>query len=620
MYQYALLFVWGLLALCSFAGWGVVANRLAGRPAGNESDFGLFAGWGMALSLAVGGVASLLGVATAGFAISHVLAGAAIYVVAWMRHRFPAEFFLSPRFLVACVAAVFVLIRYAAWVHAVDRDCNDDDIAYFAFVARLLDTGTLIEPFSLRRLAAGYGGQTFLQSLIVAVGSETNAMLMDRGIAVAVCFGLVLGLFPSRRPVHYAFALILTVVVPFPVLNSTSHITGLAMFLTLFRTFLIVDDPAEADPRHLWLSGMVMAGTASLRPHFGFVVAVMAIGYWFFRYRQRPSEVSSYLISLLRSGLASSLFLAPWMALSYVSSGSALYPLFKGNHRPDIDYFHASVDTSTVVASITEFLTSPEMLFFVPLAFVAQFRKHGAVLAFYAGAFVGTVTVLVTFTNADTMNVARYVHPFVAAAFIVAMTGLLSVVRGEGAGDDDGGPSPARVGDAVLIGIAVLLAPYVAAKDLGRIHHAWGKTLIEADQRAAYVSLQAVIPDGQRVLIMTDQPFAFDYARHDILNIDAPGIVSPDPGMPFFQGPEALSDYLRSQSIRYVAFKDFDRTIGCGYSRYNRAMWNYHKTGPNRLWRMQSAYYLDMMDNLTAMAGSERILFEGNGLTAIELR
>ena len=614
LYQYVLIFAWGLLALCALAGWGVVANRLAGRPAGNEPDFGLCAGWGMALSLAVGGGGSLVGVATAGFAISYVLVGAAIYCGAWMGRRLPAEFFRSPRFLVACAAAVFVLIRYAAWVHAIDRDCNDDDIAYFAFIARLLDTGTLIEPFSLRRLAAGYGGQTFLQSLIVAVGSETNAMLMDRGIAVVVCFGLVLGFFPARRPVHYAFALILTVIVPFPVLNSASHITGLAMFLTLFRTFLIVGNPAEADRRHLWLIGLIMAGTASLRPHFGFVVAVIAIGYWFFCYRQRHKGVPRYLTSLLGTGLASSLFLAPWLVLSYISSGSALYPLFKGNHRPDIDYFHAAQDMATMGASIADFVTSPEMLFFVPLAFVARFRKQSAVLAFYVGALVGTAVVLMAFTNSDTISISRYVHPFVAAAFVASMATVLSVVRG------DKEPGPARVGDAVLIVLAVLLAPYVAAKDMGRIHHAWGKTLIEAEQRAAYVSLQAAIPDGERLLVMTDQPFAFDYARHDILNIDAPGIVSPDPGMPFFQGAEALRRYLRSQSIQYVAFKDFDRTIGCGYSRYNRAMWDYHKTGPNPLWRMQSAYYLDMMDNLTALAGTEHRLFEGLGLTAIELR
>ena len=539
-YQYALIFAWGLLALCALAGWGVVANRLAGRPAGHDPDFGLCAGWGMALSLAVGGVASLLGVATAGFAIFYVLAGAAICGGAWMGRRVPAEFFRGPRFLVACAAAVFVLVRYAAWVHAIDRDCNDDDIAYFAFVARLLDTGTMIEPFSLRRLAAGYGGQTFLQSLIVAVGSETNAMLMDRGIAVAVCFGLVVGLFPARRPVHYAFALILTVIVPFPVLNSASHVTGLAMFLTLFRTFLIIGDPAEANSGHLWLSAIVMAGTASLRPHFGFVVAVMAVGYWFFCYRQRRRWTSKYLTTLLGTGLASSLFLAPWMALSYISSGTALYPLFKGNHRPDIDYFQGAPDAATVGAFIADFLISPEMLFFVPLAFVGRFRKHGAVLAFYVGALVGTAAMLVAFTNSDTPNISRYVHPFVAAAFVAALATLLNVVRAESA----------RVGDAVLIVLAVLLAPYVAAKDLGRLQNAWGKTLIEANQRAAYVSLQAAIPDGERLLVMTDQPFAFDYTRQEILNIDAPGVVSPDPGMPFFQGTEVLKHYLRSQSIR----------------------------------------------------------------------
>ncbi|MDP6786189.1 MAG: hypothetical protein QGI13_03585 [Rhodospirillales bacterium] len=269
---------------------------------------------------------------------------------------------------------------------------------------------------------------------------------------------------------------------------------------------------------------------------------------------------------------------------------------------------------ATFGAATVDFLTSTEMLFFVPLVFVGRLRRHGAVIAFYGGACIGAVAVLAAFTNADTENVSRYVHPFVAAAFVAALATLLNVVR---AAREHG---PARVGDAVLIILAVLLAPFIAVKDLGRIHDAWGKTLIEADQRTAYASLQAAIPGGERLLVMTDQPFAFDYARHDILNIDAPGVVSPDPGMPFFRGPVALRRYLATQSIRYVAFKDFDRAIGCSYSRYNRAMWDYHKSGPHLLWRRQSAYYLDMMDNLTALAESERLVFEGNGLTAIELR
>ena len=112
------------------------------------------------------------------------------------------------------------------------------------------------------------------------------------------------------------------------------------------------------------------------------------------------------------------------------------------------------------------------------------------------------------------------------------------------------------------------------------------------------------------------RPFAFDYRRNAIVNVDVPGAVSPDPGMPFFQGPRALKAYLLGQSIRAVAFRDFAVAGGC---LYGRDLWTAESQGDNRMWRAQSRYYLDLMDNLAALAATERILYRRGALTAIAL-
>src|SRR5579871_2644713 len=52
---------WGLIVLLGFAGWGDLVRRLLAPAA--DVDWGLRAAWGLALTLAVGGLLCLLGLA-----------------------------------------------------------------------------------------------------------------------------------------------------------------------------------------------------------------------------------------------------------------------------------------------------------------------------------------------------------------------------------------------------------------------------------------------------------------------------------------------------------------------------------------------------------------------------
>lgn len=618
-------FLWGLVVLSGFIGWGLIAARLAGVPAEDSPDWGLSAGWGMALLIALGGVLSLAGLAVAPVLFAVVAAGAAVHWATVFR-RPPSLGGLSGLALgLAALAVAALILRYSAAVWYQGFNCSDDDIAYFTYVSRLLQTGTLIEPYSLRRLS-GYGGHSFLQALVVMAGSEDNGYLMDRGIAVVVSFGLVAGFLrvPGKASaIPYAVALILTVIMPFPIMNSSAHVTGLAMFLTLFRT-LERAPPLEgrAFPRYWWLIGAVAAGATSLKAHFIVVAAVTVFFYWLIAGFRSPGGFKGGWrrlgLPLVHLGLSPLAFLAPWMALLQLSSGTVLFPLFQGNHRPGFsETYSGSLDFTDLLGNLGDFFISPGVaLFFVPVVLYAFRRGSAAGLSLYIGALTASVVTVSTLTYDSLENLHRYVAPFLDAAFISTVIFFLSDLRRSLPPDTRARPAW-RFGDVLLSVLVMALLPVPVINDLSRMADKSGKTVLTGENRAAYSKMQSAIPEGEPFLAVVEHPFALDYTRNDIINIDVPGGVSPDPGMPFFKGPRALKDYLLGQSLRYIAFRNFNNPGGC---LYRRVMWDFYAKSSHPMWRAQSKYYLDFMDNVLALAKAETMVYRGNILRVIKLR
>ena len=88
--QFAWIFLWGGVVLLSFTGWGWLVQRIltGNRP---DADWGLAAGWGMALATIFGGVTALLHLVSTGSIFVFTIAGA-VYgcIVLWQR-REPRE-------------------------------------------------------------------------------------------------------------------------------------------------------------------------------------------------------------------------------------------------------------------------------------------------------------------------------------------------------------------------------------------------------------------------------------------------------------------------------------------------------------------------------------------------
>src|ERR1035441_5414052 len=327
LYGYWVPFFWGLAVLASFLGWGSAIQRAASLP---ETDWGLRCGWGMAFTAVLGGFLACLSMAGRPVLITMVAAGALLALLL-CADGLPPIFKSRGSMLGALGFLALIVLVYAPRVDIRWSNACDDDLAYWVFAKRLLDSGTLIEPFSQRRLAA-FVGHSLLQAVVWAFGSQKNLHLVDYGLSVVVLAGMVFGCCrKARASIGWACLIAgFAILVPVPRINSMSQVTGVVLFFALFRT---LQNSIQKAPR--WQDGMiaaiVVAATCSLRATYIPVVAAFcAIGLLF----ANPWPLRRRIPHFAGLGLAATFFLLPWMWLLHRSSGTWIYPIMHGNEQP----------------------------------------------------------------------------------------------------------------------------------------------------------------------------------------------------------------------------------------------------------------------------------------------
>jgi hypothetical protein len=205
--------------------------------------------------------------------------------------------------------------------------------------------------------------------------------------------------------------------------------------------------------------------------------------------------------------------------------------------------------------------------------------------------------------------VVRYIYPAVVAATLFAV--IVSVSQ-----RIPFGPRWQRV----LCGIGILLVAYHLFALLHALPPQIGARDKAYDARIElYRQAQAQVPPGESIFVYVAGPFGFDMARNPIFNVDTPGPVNPPPGMPFFQGPEALVRYLHTLGIRYVIYDDFDSPEIAALNRcVSRAEWQKWSVAEVPYAHVFSPYGVDAMTNLSALRSTGRILFDESNIVVIE--
>jgi hypothetical protein len=598
--DFLLVALWGAVVLAAMDGWGGLAARLASNI---PVDAGLRLAWGMAVLLAIGGVLTAFSLAAQPIVVIVVAAGA---LLAMPRCRTAGSLrFIGP---MGCAAGLVLALHYLSQVAGVTAVCADDHLAYWGFVKRQLVLGSVDEPFSLRRLA-GNGGQMFLQSLVVARGSLDNAFLIETGISPIIIYLLLRGALPGFSPVLPALTLIMTMATLLYEFNSQSECTGIVLFLGLARTLVALDEPLGSRAGNLILIGLLVAGLSSLRAHF-LVGAALTAGVWLLSGYSglRTLPALSWRAAVLCC--ASLGFFAAWMAGLWRSSGSILFPLFPGTAAGGYDTFSAS--SATFYDLALSFLIGPSgLLLCLPAMVLWRPAAERRVMATSLAVALLVMSLLSwRFSNSDVWAFERYLWPMVVVPVLLALIIVVRTARPQDAG------SRARVALlASCFGVVAIRLGYVGWQIATTADgHA---AMEEARLAERYRQLQDLVPVNETLLVATDNPYLIDYRRNRTWNIDLPGEASPLPGMPFYQGPEAVRSYLLAKGVHYVLFADGMQRNPCVFNRPRFT--NPRMRTEAALTQLQGHNVLDFMDNMDGLAAATAVLGRQDHYTVLQL-
>jgi hypothetical protein len=339
--------------------------------------------------------------------------------------------------------------------------------------------------------------------------------------------------------------------------------------------------------------------------------------FWVVCWWQKKRHTGNYIATLVHVGVASLVFLLPWMMSLYKSSNTMLYPLFKGNHRPDYEIYSAGKSPLELLQFIADIMSEPRMvIFWLPLILVIVYKHSRAALALSLSTLITAFTVTAAFSFADIDNLHRYIAPIGNA--VVIATIMTFIRHAETHPDRVGSFALSRLSATAILALsAFILAPAVVIKNYRLMDYYWDRPMLAPSTSDIYTAMQASIPAGEGFMAMVFHPYAWDYSRNNVANIDTPGAVSPDPGMPFFKGPQALKQYLLGQGLTYLAIGDFDKP---GMCLYHRRLWQLHRDIGFPIWQKASGFYLDFMDNADALARDNPVIFDKQGYRVIRLQ
>jgi hypothetical protein len=622
---------WCLILLGAYAGWG---TALAAITRQRRVPLALSVIWGASLFTFFGGVSAAASLLSAGSLHAFIVVGGLLLAAHTLRRRRELGLRLralwrtaprSPPVQVALLAlGVFSAIQILGGAADLASNPYDDGIAYYPFAKQLLEHGTLIEPFSFRRLGT-LGGQALQHAALLLAVPLPMLNAFDRSL----CLLLSLGLLAShevegKRPPLFARMLSALVLLSLPniSINSASHYSGLAFFLGLFQTLERLPRPPLAGRRERVASLVPLALTAAalctLRQNYLATVGLcLCISYACVLLQRRARPRASALEAVVCFGLLGGALL-PWLILSYRSSHTFLFPLLPGTFNPDVALQSHWSTFSKLLRFAWEVWMHAEpfaalSLFLLAGLSVRERSLRRPLASLWLAAVLTIALSCASLSLMDPGNLSRYCFGFLAASILLSWQCAAARFRAE--------PLTATV---MALALLVTLERNQSQTyemvdrriaDLAELLRRTSPAEPVPPVAAAYRRLQSFTPVGATLLVMLEEPYHLDYARNTIYSLDLPGIASPGRGMPCFQGPEALAGYLHQQGIRYLAFVRPERAA----FSYRRADWFPKIFGPQEIWRVYAPYMVDVMDNVARLGESRGLLHEDAGMMLLDL-
>ncbi len=291
--------------------------------------------------------------------------------------------------------------------------------------------------------------------------------------------------------------------------------------------------------------------------------------------------------------------------------------------------FNAKLSLGATLQFLFDFFIGTKfILLIVPVFFIRDRQTRN-----FAGMLGGCVLFIslamaIKFSSSDAPNLYRYLGPMGLGFVLYSLTIAVNewVAKFESAGWKI--PSPA----ALICGFIVFL---VAGNQLFvpdprmrllRLCQAfltegiipYGYTDLRPDPEAAradYARGFSHLPVGTSVLIAVDYPFVVDYRNYRVFNIDQPGLASLPPGLPYFQGSEAVKTYLLQRGIQNIAYVPFDLSI----TLYGKESLSYLLWKNDRLTLLYAKYMTDLFKNVDKLAATNPVVYQSDYVHIISL-
>ncbi len=633
--------VWGLALLCAFAGWGSLVARACWPT--QRVSLPLSAVWGASAMVCAGGVLAsvdmisrpLLLLSVAG---GHLVLGwtwsrpvARVILVHELRARFRAMRAHPPLAAIVTFVAIAIAVLYLGGASDVSSNPFDDDISYYPFAKQLLERGTLLDPFSFRRMST-LGGQALFHAMLLARIGVEHLNVFDRG----VCLLLVVGLLATHRirgakvpTLVRIVSVLFFVCLPNTSINTASFVSGVVFFLALVQTLDAMPDTLSTDVRaavrRTLPLALVSAATCTLRQNYQVTVALVVLLSYGFALSRVRRPFRARLVEPIVALVLTALLVAPWLVLLYRSNLTFLFPVVRGTFRAGLRMQAEGMTVGKVARFCVKIWFSTEPISTIPLlAFVGLSLREASsrrvlVSAWVAG-LVSVVFLAWGFSLSNVVDLARYDHGFLAAASFSTWHVTATGVRWR----ESSSLRALLLAGVALFGLLACLEGNAARtltmfdgrlRDLDEMMRRTVPPQREPPIAGAYRRIQEAVPAGARLLVMVDQPFYLDFGRNEVWNLDMPGASSPPPSLPCFSGPEPLAAYFAGLGIRYVAYVESEHST----FQYRRSVWLDHAYDPEEIWRIYAPYFVDVIDNLAALGASRKHLHDEAGMVVLDL-
>jgi hypothetical protein len=623
--------LWAAFLFLGYFGYGELLLRCLNRPEFRDLGWAAKSSLGMGVSVFIGSFLmvpklanafNLTAVALVGFGLG------AFYLFEWINKSLVEEKKPTkgkgkketventhwPAWIFLLVPAAFTALAFATSIYwPLQYDPNDDWTAYLTFPERILQTGTLIEPFSQRRIL-GLCGQSLLLAQIMIVAPPESAHLLDRGFGVLLLFGLMVEATrgtDSRWQWLRAVMILAAVTASVPRINTASSQLGIALILAFALVVGKLQDQQTWTWRQSLIPALVLMVASSLRPTFAMAGGGILIFYILWRTAFAPTkEWIARLLPLIQTGLLTIALLVPLMIVSWESSRTPMFPFFKGYAVEKYLYFDSGQGFLTDARVALEFMASPEIVVMMVGLVLALFLRGETRRLAVSVAFTGLLMVFLSTARTSgtarswVMDLYRYSFPFAAFGLYWVLAKFVE--------NQLGGKwfrHPALAGVALVVFWSTQLVP--AAKEvqvqwqvLGKLGE--GFKFQVAQLEPFYKELQERVPRGEKIFAVVDAPYLLDYKRNLIDNVDLTGFATVPPGMPFGQGSAALKDYLTGLGYKYAIAVDFNNAVFL----YSRQAMSNHQRPEYQEWAKNVS--LDFINNMDEIAKNATIAQAGN--------